>query len=225
MTMILMPVSATVITRLLSGFGNEAVAAAGAAGRIEMFAFMIPMALGISLTPFVSQNVGAGRMDRIGEARKLSTRFALGYGALISAVFIVSAPWLAAAFTEDPKVAGVFVAHIRIISVGYGMMEVHRYSGFFLTGMHKPGSTTLLNVIRVGGVLIPLSYLGAHFLGVKGVFLGRLVTDLLVGSLGLVWVSRAFGALTRAGGPGSGLTAEATERALRHAQGSDVLKP
>ncbi|NLE61473.1 MAG: MATE family efflux transporter, partial [Planctomycetes bacterium] len=53
LSMILMPISAAVITRLLSHFGNESVAACGAAGRIEMFAFVVPMALGISLTPFV----------------------------------------------------------------------------------------------------------------------------------------------------------------------------
>jgi len=40
-------------------------AAPGAAGRSEMFAFVMSMALGISLTPFVSQNYGANRMDRI----------------------------------------------------------------------------------------------------------------------------------------------------------------
>ena len=35
---ILMPISASVITRLLSRFGSEAIAAAGTASRIEMFA-------------------------------------------------------------------------------------------------------------------------------------------------------------------------------------------
>ena len=70
----LMPISATVITRILSGYGNEAVAACGVAGRIEMFAFIIPMALGMSMTPFISQNYGACRLDRIREAVGLSYR-------------------------------------------------------------------------------------------------------------------------------------------------------
>ena len=203
MSMILMPVSATVITRLLSGFGNEAVAAAGAAGRIEMFAFVIPMALGISLTPFVSQNHGAGRPDRIREARGLSTRFALLYGGAMAVVFIAGAPWLAAFFSKDPRVVGILVAYIRIIAFGYGMMEVHRYSGFFLTGLHRPASAMLLNAIRVVAVLIPLSYLGAYLGGVRGVFAGRLATDLLVGSLGLAWVSRTLGSLPETGPAGT----------------------
>jgi len=189
LSMILMPVSAGVITWILSGFGNEAVAASGAAGRIEMFAFVIPMALGISLTPFISQNYGASRLDRIREARRVSTRFALLYGGLVAVVFFLCAPRLASVFSDDPKVVAILVAYIRIISFGYGMMEVHRYCGFILTGLHKPVSSTLLNAVRVLGFLIPLSFLGARLWGVRGVFFGRLVTDLAVGTIGLVWVT------------------------------------
>jgi len=190
LSMILMPVSAGVITWILSGFGNEAVAASGAAGRIEMFAFVIPMALGISLTPFISQNFGAKRLDRIREAKRVSTRFALLYGGAVAVVFFLCAPWLAGVFSEDPKVVGILVAYIRIISFGYGMMEVHRYCTFFLTGLHRPVSASLLNALRVVGFLIPLSFLGARLGGVRGVFFGRLATDLAVGSIGLAWVSR-----------------------------------
>jgi len=190
--MILMPVSATVLTRILSRFGPEAIAATGVAGRIEMFAFMVPMALGISLTPFVSQNFGAGRMDRLREAQKVATRFALGYGGAIAVTFFLLALQLAGAFTDDPLVASTLVSYIRIVSLGYGMMEVHRYAGFFLMGMHRPRAATLLNAIRVLGFLIPLSYLGAHVAGIPGVFGGRLVTDLSVGILGISWVSRTL---------------------------------
>jgi putative MATE family efflux protein len=196
LSMILMPISATVITRILSGFGNEAVAASGAAGRLEMFAFVIPMALGISLTPFVSQNFGAERLDRVRHAQKLATGFALSYGGLVTAAFFVSAPWLASVFTDDPKVAGMLVSYIRIISFGYGMMEVHRYCGFILTGLHRPASATALNAIRVLVLLVPLSYLGGRFWGLEGVFWGRLTTDLAVGGIGLMWLSHAFRSVT-----------------------------
>ena len=190
-SMLLMPISATVITKILSGFGTEAVAAAGAAGRIEMFAFMIPMALGMSLTPFVSQNFGAGRVDRVREAQKKATIFALAYGGFIAVTFFLAAPLLASIFTEDANVIETIVLYIRIISFGYGMMEVHRYCGFFLTGLHKPLSATALNVIRVFVFLIPLACLGAHFWGLRGLFFGRLVTDVAVGCVGLLWAFRA----------------------------------
>ncbi len=184
----LMPISATVITRILSGFGNEAVAACGVAGRIEMFAFIIPMALGMSMTPFISQNYGACRLDRIKEAVGLSYRFALAYGGCVAVVSFVCARPLGEVFSSDPKVVDILVSYIRIIAFGYGLMEAHRYSGMILTGMHRPISSTILNAIRVVGFLIPLSCLGAYCFGVRGVFVGRLTTDVVVGTLGMLWV-------------------------------------
>jgi len=192
LSMALMPISATVITRILSGFGNAAVAACGVAGRIEMFAFIIPMALGMSMTPFISQNFGAGRLDRIREAVGVSYRFALLYGGGVALLFFILAHPLAALFSADPKVVAILVAYIRIIAFGYGLMETHRYSGMILTGMHRPLEATLLNAIRVLVLLIPLSWLGARLLGVCGVFWGRLATDVTVGILGILWLRRVL---------------------------------
>lgn len=191
MGMILMPLSASILTWILSRFGQEAVAASGAAGRIEMVAFIVPMALGISLMPFVSQNHGANRPDRVREAFRLSTGFALVYGASIAAIFILTAPWMAATFSEDPKVAAILVAYIRITAVGYGMTEVHRYCTFFLTGLHKPTQSLLLDAVRIIVLLLPLSYLGAEVLGVNGVFWGRLLSDTAAGLIGILWVTQA----------------------------------
>jgi len=192
LSMILMPISATVITKIVSGFGREAVAACGAAQRMEMFAFVIPMALGMSLTPFISQNFGAGRMDRVNTGFRFAAVFALLYGGIIAIAFFAFAPLLASVFTSDPLVAKTLILYIRIISFGYGMMEVHRYCGFILTGLHKPSSTTLLNIIRIVVFLIPLSLLGARFWNLKGVFTGRLITDLITGCIGLIWITIAL---------------------------------
>jgi len=197
LSMILMPISLAVITRLISGFGQEAVAATGAAGRLEMFAFMVPMALGISLTPFISQNFGAGRLDRVREAYRFSTLFAIIYGGGIAVAFFLAAPWMASVFTEDPAVVPTFILYIRIIAFGYGMMEVHRYCCFFLTGMHKPISSTLLNAVRVLVLLLPLSFAGAHLGGITGIFAGRLATDIAAGLVGLVAAALAIRQLQR----------------------------
>jgi len=191
LSMMLMPISSSVLTRLLGGFGHEAVAAAGAAGRIEMFAFVIPMALGISLTPFMSQNFGAQRLDRIREALRVATRFALLYGGLVAVLFIALAPWIAGLFTHDPKVAGIFTDYIRIIAFGYGALEVQRYSSFTLNGLHRPLAATAVTAVRVLVVLIPLSYLGSYLGGVRGLFAARLVTDLACGTMACLWAWRA----------------------------------
>jgi putative MATE family efflux protein len=197
MSLVLMPISSGAITWIISRFGHEAVAASGAAGRIEMVAFIIPMALGISLMPFVSQNFGAARLDRVREAFRLSTGFALIYGAVVAVVYILVAPWLAAAFSDDPRVVRVLQAYIRITSVGYGMIEVHRYCTFFMTGLHRPLRSLVLDAVRVIGLLIPLSYLGALTVGVQGAFWGRLISDVTAGGVGLLWVVATLNRMNR----------------------------
>lgn len=193
-SMMLMPISAALITSLLSAYGHEAVAASGVASRIEMFAFVVPMALGISMMPFISQNLGAGRIDRIREGKNVAAWFAVIYGALVAVTFAAAAPFLAGFFTDDAKVTAILVTYIHIVSFGYGMMEVHRYSGFVFTGMHQPFRATVLNAIRVLVLLIPLSYAGAHFYGIRGIFTARLLTDLTVGTIGLIWTTRMLNA-------------------------------
>lgn len=189
MSMLLMPMASSVMTWILSRFGTAVIAANGAAGRIEMIAFVIPMALGISLTPFISQNFGAGRIDRVNEGVKLAIRFALLYGLFAAAVFCSLAHVIAAAFSEDPAVVAVLTAYIRITAIGYGMTEVHRYCTFFLIGLQRPAQAMALDVLRVAILLAPISYIGAIVVGAYGVFWGRLIADILCGSMGMLWVA------------------------------------
>lgn len=185
--MILTPISSAVITRLVAGYGDAAVAAIGVAVRIEMFAFMIPMTVGMSLIPFVAQNYGAGRMDRIRRARKGTMTFAALYGIFIGLLFIIFAESIAGLFSTERAVIEVLRSYIYITCLGYGMMEVHRYAGFIMTGVHEPLRASLLNITRVVFLLIPLSIMGGILFQLAGIFWGRLATDLLAGVVGVVW--------------------------------------
>ncbi len=195
--MVLTPISSAVVTRLVAGHGNAAVAAAGVASRIEMMAFMIPMTVGISLVPFVAQNYGAGRMDRIAQARRGSMTFALLYGLLFAALLMVFARSLARAFSEEQAVIDVLCTFIYITALGYGMLEVHRYAAFTLIGTHEPLQASMLNVVRALVLLIPLALAGDALFGLYGIFSGRLATDLLAGCIGVVWSGRILASKQR----------------------------
>jgi putative MATE family efflux protein len=190
--MILTPVSAAIITRLVADYGDEAVAALGVAGRIEMFAFMIPMTVGISLIPFIAQNYGAGRMDRIRQARRGTMTFALLYGVFIGVMFLLFAEPMAGIFSSERRVIDVLCSYIYITCMGYGMLEIHRYAGFVMTGAHEPVQASVLNIIRAAVLLIPLSLLGSFLAGLEGIFWGRLATDLLAGAIGIWWSGRVI---------------------------------
>ena len=200
MTGLLMPIANGIITRLVASFGEKAVAACGAAGRLEMFAFMIPMALGISQVPFIGQNWGAGRLDRVNQCRRYSTLFAFVWGIVIAIVFHIASGALAGIFSEDPEVIRVLRMYLCIVPLGYGMMEIHRYVGFSFNAVVRPMNAVAVNVIRTVILLVPLSMLGAHLWGIGGIFWGRVAADVASAAAALVWASRVFASMEESPG-------------------------
>ena len=70
----IIPVSAGVITALIAGFGPQAVAGFGVATRLEALALVPFFATSSIINPFVGQNAGAGKAERIREAMTISFR-------------------------------------------------------------------------------------------------------------------------------------------------------
>jgi len=100
----IIPVALGLITRIVTGFGAEAVAGFGVATRVESFGLALVYALSTGLSPFVGQNFGAGRIDRIQKGLGFAKRFCLGWGALLLVVFLLIGKPLASCFDSNPLV-------------------------------------------------------------------------------------------------------------------------
>jgi putative MATE family efflux protein len=187
----LMPVSAFVLTSLVGRHGEAAVAAYGAGGRVEMFAYLCPMALGISLVPLVGQNYGAGRYDRVEGCRRWSERLALGWGAVIAVVFFLAAPFIAPLFAHhDASMERHLVLYLRIMPFGYGLREVLRYVSIFLNAISRPMASLVLNALFLVGFNVPFALVGESLFGLAGVFGGVMVGSNLAGLLALLYGRR-----------------------------------
>jgi putative MATE family efflux protein len=186
---LMMPIGNSIIIRIVAEFGDDVVAACAAAGRLEMLAFIVPMSLGMSLMPMIGQNFGARHYDRINQCRSFAMRFAGFFELFMALVYFIAAPWLAGLFSDDPRVIAIMTVYLRIIPFGFGMMEIHRYCGFIFTGCNKPAASAWLNALRLFGLLVPLSLLALFFHSLNGLFIARLVSDLLSGLIGL-WLVR-----------------------------------
>jgi Na+-driven multidrug efflux pump len=187
---LMMPIGNSVIVRIVASFGDDVVAACAAAGRLEMVAFVVPMSLGISMIPMIGQNFGAKHYDRINGCRRFAMRFAIFFELFMALVYFIIAPWLSGLFSKDPNVIEVMTLYLRIIPFGFGLMEVHRYCGFVYTGCNKPAAAAWLNALRLFGLLVPLSLLALYFGSLHGLFVARLVSDVLAGVIGMWFVRR-----------------------------------
>ena len=74
------------------------------------------------------------------------------------------------------------------------MQEVHRYACFAFNAIGEPGSSVVLNVLRVAGLLVPGAFIGASLGGVTGLFYGMAAAEIFAGAVALLWGRRRFGA-------------------------------
>jgi putative MATE family efflux protein len=127
-----------VITYFVSGFGKEAVAAYGAAMRIEQIILLPTIGLSTATLAIVAQNSGAGLIERMAE----TVRAALRYGGLLmlfgTAVLFLFAKPLMAVFTDDPTVIDFGHSYLKIsafVLYAYVLLSVDVAA---LQGMRKP---------------------------------------------------------------------------------------
>lgn len=120
----LYPVTTGIVTAILAKYGDEAVAAYGAATRIEAFACIPMFAMSAAIGPICGQNWGAGKSARVNEAQMKSYIACVIWSSVIFALFLITAPWIAQQFTSDEMVANYIKQYLLIVSLtfwGYGI--------------------------------------------------------------------------------------------------------
>ncbi len=192
-TRMIVPIGVGIITRIVSAYGEEAVAAYGVASRVEFFALMVLMSLGGVFAPFVGQNWGADRLDRVKLGMRLSKRFSLLFGLGAFVVLASAAHPVAGFFTRNPDVIAGIKLYLRIVPLAYGLQGVLVVAGSALNALNKPLYAAGLVLAQMIIVYVPLAYLGSQLFGLSGVF-GALA---LVYALGGVAGHFLFGRILR----------------------------
>ncbi len=184
------PVGLGFVTRFVSGYGAAAVAAFGVASRIETFALTVVGALRSVLCPFIGQNWGAGRHDRVREAVGLSNRFALAWGGLLLVVFAIWGGAVAAIFNDDPNVVANVALYLWIVPLSYGLKGVFQLATGGLSVLHRPIDAAVLTAFQIFGLYVPLGLLGSRLLGLPGVFGAASAANLVSGVAAFLWLTR-----------------------------------
>ncbi|GAA0822172.1 MATE family efflux transporter [Colwellia sp. D2M02] len=176
----LTPIAAAIMTAIVAGYGESAVAAFGVGSRIESIACLVLLALSMTLPPFISQNFGAGQLSRVEQAYKSTIKFVLAWQILIYIILAVSAPWIASIFAKEQAVAELITLFIWILPLGYGLQGVIILTNSSFNALHKPMVALVLSVIRLFVCYIPLAFIGSYFYGLTGLFIGALVGILVM---------------------------------------------
>lgn len=111
-------------------FGAAAAAGYGAAAKIEGMVFIPITSLAMAMTTFVSQNLGARKLDRVKKGAKFGLLCGGTLSELIGVATFFLAPQLIALFTNDPSAIAAGALKNRICGFFCFMLSVsHIYAG------------------------------------------------------------------------------------------------
>jgi len=194
------PVSMGIIMRLLASHGAEVVAGYGVASRIESMVMMVVFSLSMSVAPFVGQNWGAGRIDRVQEALRLAIRFCLAWGAMAFVALLLVGESLVAMINDDPQVIEAAAIYLIIVPIGVGFGGVMNTVTQAFNALGKPMPPLVLTVLQTLVVYVPLAIVGNMLWGYKGIFGALALTSTVLGIVSWVWILRMIDAHVAAQG-------------------------
>jgi putative MATE family efflux protein len=178
-TMIIIPIATGIITRMISDYGVESVAGFGVASRIETFSITVISALATVIIPFIGQNLGAGRIDRIRLGLRFGQLFSMAWGGLLFIVFLFLARPLSRIFNDDIQVIEAASSYMLIVSVSYGAFGMFQLITASFNALNKPFHAAFLSILRVIVLYVPLAFLGRRLFGLRGMFGAATIANFL----------------------------------------------
>ena len=170
-----------VLTRMVSGFGAEAIATQRVGGQIESVSWNTADGFGAALNAFIGQNYGAGKMDRVKKGYRASLITVGVWGLFITLLFVCFPEQISGVFFHEPTAIATAVGYMIIIGYSEAFMSVELMTVGALSGL---GKTHLCSVISITltSARIPLAiFLSSTALGLLGIWWALTATSVVKG--------------------------------------------
>ncbi len=155
----LVSISFLIILAIVNTLGVTASAGVGVAEKVCAFIMLVPSSFMQSMAAFVSQNYGAGRMDRVRRGLRDAILTSLAIGALMSALSFFRGGVLSGIFSGDPKVIQASWDYLRAYSIDCLLTPVFFCFIGYYNGIGKTRFVMLQGVISAFCVRVPVSFL------------------------------------------------------------------
>ena len=189
---ILPPISNAILTRMASGFGEDAVAAFGVGTRLESLAMLGTISLAIIITPFIGQNFGAKLYERIRAGLAYCTRFSMLWGGGACLLLAAGAHLISSVFSDSESVQALIRTYLWTVPVSFGFYGLTMIASSAFSGLHQPLQSITINLARLFALTIPLAYFASQRWGMPGLFLGVTVGNVVSGIWGMTWLRGRF---------------------------------
>ncbi|CAM2855632.1 MATE family efflux transporter [Vibrio diazotrophicus] len=181
------PISGALLMMMLSSHGTAAVAAYGAAQRIESILILVLMSLTSSLTPFMAQNLGANNPTRSFAGLFISLRFSLLFQLMIFVMMVPLSIPLSKLFSQEAAVQDLLWHYLLVVPFSYGFQGVVMMLISALNALHLPIKAFQWSFMRLFVFTLPVAWIGSEIYGIEGLFIGIAAGNIAGGLLGYLY--------------------------------------
>ena len=182
-----------ILTRMVSGFGAEALATQRVGGQIESISWHTADGFAAALNAFTAQNYGAGKMDRVKKGYRASLLTVGIWGLLVTAIFVFAPNTIARIFFHEPKAIAIAVRYLIIIGLSEAFLCVEITTIGAISGLGKTHLCSIISILFTS-MRIPLAIvLGNTSLGLDGIWWALSSTSMIKGIIftaTFFWITR-----------------------------------
>lgn len=143
----------------INKFGKMAVAGCGSYSKIEGFGFLPITCFALSLTTFISQNLGAKQYDRAKKGAKFGIICSVTIAEIVGILIYLFIPVLLSFFNDDPEVIAFGVIQARTVTLFYFLLAFSHCMAGILRGAGK--AATAMVTMLCCWCIIRISYITA----------------------------------------------------------------
>jgi Na+-driven multidrug efflux pump len=192
------PVGAAYVTANMSRFGPEAVAGQATIDRVSPVAFGLVYALSGAIGPIIGQNLGAGRVDRIGEALRDALLFVVATVLIAWLILFLAQDGIVIAFSAKGMAAELIRLFCTWLAGGFLFTGALYVANAAFNNLGFPLLSTAFNWGRATLGTIPFVTWGAAY-GPRGVLFGLAAGSFVFGIAAVLTALRAVGRIGERG--------------------------
>lgn len=170
-----------VLTRMVSAFGDAAIAAQRVGGQIESLSWNTADGFAAAMNAFAAQNYGAGNMSRVKKGYRIALLSMTAWGLLITALFVFLPVQLSSIFFHEENVIPVMVDYFIIVGFSETFMCVELMAIGAISGLGNTKICSTISII-ITGLRIPLALILSNTaLGLNGIWWALTLTSMAKG--------------------------------------------
>lgn len=180
-----------VLDRLMSGYGDTALAAVGIVLKAERLPLNIGIGICQGMMPIVAYNYSAKNFRRMNDTKRFSRRLGLICAAFSILLYQLFTSQIMHFFINDAETVRLGIGFLRIRTLATPLMFLSFFHVYLFNAFGRGERALFLGVTRWVAFNIPMLFLLNYLIGMYGLVWSQVTADILTVSLSL-YVYRRF---------------------------------